>query len=146
MLDMQFTDEMARTIYNYYSRNGQQNLDFKKIMVDSAKFTPCARPDWGHDYDSRYSFFVTGTLAKNFDHYDGDPALPFYNIFYWKASKGAGDDYLGLRTCLDEHANLEKKLVLPTCRINSGDSGHITKLGKTPSKSFYTLKRVYNDN
>ena len=146
MLDMQFTDEMARTIYNYYSRNGQQNLDFKKIMVDSAKFTPCARPAWGTSYDNSSSFFVTGTKARNFDHYDGDPALPFYNIFYWKASKWAGNDYLGLRTCLDEHANLEKKLVLPTCRINSGDSGHITKLGTTPNKSFYTLKRVYNDN
>lgn len=146
MLDMQFTDQMAKTIYAYYSRNGQKDLDFKKIMVDSAKFTPCARPAWGLSYDSRYSFFVTGTLDTRFDHYDGDPALPFYNIFYWKASKRAGNDYLGLRTCLDEHANLEKKLVLPTCRINSGNSGHITKLGTTPNKSFYTLKRVYNDN
>ena len=142
MLDMPFTTEMAKTIYNYYSRNGKKNLDFKKIMVDSAKFTPSSNPPYLYPYSNNESYLVTNNGDKNFGHFGGDSALPFYNIFYWKASKSSRRDYLGLRTCLDEHANPEQRTILPNCIIDSHRRGHIKDLGSTPGKSFYTLKQV----
>ena len=146
MYGMPFTDEMAKTIYNYYSRNGKKDLDFKKILVDSAKFTPVKQPNYLYDYSRDDSYIVTNNNDTNFGHFNnGDVSQPYYNIFYWRAYRCAGaTDWLGLRTCLDKQANTIQKTILPNCSIQTYSTGNIKKLGNPPGKTFWTLKLADN--
>ena len=145
MYGMPFTDEMAKTIYNYYSRNGKKDLDFKKVLVDSAKFTPAKRNQYMYEYFDSKSYIVANNNEENFGHFSNDVQYPYYNIFYWRSKKLAGtSSWVGLRTCLDKHANTMQKTILPNCGIKSNWSGHFRWLGDPPGKTFWTLKLADN--
>ena len=145
MFGVPFTTDMAKTIYKYYSRNEKIDLDFKKVMVDSAKFTPVKRPTYLYDYSSDYSYIVTNNNDEEFGHFNGgDISQPYYNIFYWRSYYGPGHDWLGLRTCLDKHGNPIQKTILPNCVIKANRVGYMKSLGDPPGKTFWTLKRADN--
>lgn len=145
MLGMPFSVKMAKDIYAYYSREGKKNLDFKKILVDSAKFTPAQKPQYLFDYSYSSSYIVANNNEENFGHFGNEVQYPYYNIFYWRSKKLAGtNSWVGLRTCLDEHANPMQKTILPNCGIKSTWSGHFQWLGDPPGKTFWTLKRADN--
>ena len=145
MFGVPFTTDMAKKIYKYYSRNEKIDLDFKKVMVDSAKFTPVKRPTYLYDYFSDYSYFVANNNDEEFGHFNGgDISQPYYNIFYWRSYYGPGHDWLGLRTCLDKHGNPIQKTILPNCVIKANRVGYMKSLGDPPGKTFWTLKRADN--
>ena len=145
MFGMPFTKDMAKKIYNYYSRNGKKDLDFKKVLVDSAKFTPVKQPTYLYDYSRDDSYIVTNNNDEYFGHFENDNQYPYYNIFYWRSKKCLGTiSWVGLRTCLDKHGDVIQKTILPNCGISSYESGHFQWLGDPPGKTFWTLKRADN--
>lgn len=144
MFGMPFSADMAQKIYAYYSRGGKIDLDFKKVLVDSAKFTPVKQPNYLYDYSRDDSFIVANNNEENFGHYNNDISQPYYNVFYWRSYYGPGHDWVGIRTCLDKHANTMQKTILPNCGIKSNWSGHFRWLGDPPGKTFWTLKLADN--
>ena len=145
MFGVPFTTDMAKTIYKYYSRDEKIDLDFKKVMVDSAKFTPVNKPTYLYDYFNLDSYFVANNNDEEFGHFNGgDTSQPYYNIFYWRSYYGPGHDWLGLRTCLDKHGNPIQKTILPNCVIKANRVGYMKSLGDPPGKTFWTLKRADN--
>ena len=146
MFGMPFSVKMAKGIYAYYSREGKKDLDFKKVLVDSAKFTPVQKPQYlPFTYGDPCSFIVADNNEENFGHFDNEVQYPYYNIFYWRSKQLAGTwSWVGLRTCLDKHANPQQRMIMPNCGISSYESGHFQWLGQRNGVLCWTLKRADN--
>lgn len=145
MFGMPFSVEMAKKIYAYYSRDGKKDLDIKKVLVDSAKFTPVNGPLYIQAYYHSHSYIIADNKDEVFGHFNDSNCYPYYNIFYWYTKPLLGtSSYLGFRTCLDKHANPQQRMLLPQCGIKANESGYFQWLGPHTDIGLWTLELANN--
>jgi len=126
------TSEQAKFIYSMYNKKDSPVVPLYRILADTVDFIGCPSSS---DPDL--------IIAKNdggFGHEDGDSAIPVYKIFHWESYRSScGNDYFGIRSCLDERGNEVNHNILFKCDIQSRDTGNIKDIGKPTKWNMMTI-------